>query len=1075
MKAKQIQKQYKHGKRNFRGVDLKSQSFAEENLQEVDFSGADIRGAKFTNAELKGAIFSGADIRETNFTNAKLEGAVFSGAKAGLTPLLAISMSFISLILSTSWIALSSFILDWFWQNSFISIEEIIVYCTALLIAFPAFIFLILRKGAAAGLLFLPMTAIAAMLVVQVPSVAIAIVLIFSLVIVALFFVLGWRTFAIVPILLIFGWILLVFCFNFIGQSLVTDNTLSTQYNTLVRSLGTVLSITVTEALTLAISVTTLGCIGVPITAAVIMGVFIPVLLPLYVFLGNLPIEKIGSISLRYTTEMTYILIAILLAGLLGAYIGWRTLGEDHKYVLFRKIGIAFSTLIKCTKFRDADLTNANFTKAKLQNTDFTGAKTNLTLTNWFQAENLQRACVQGTYLQYSKVRNLLVKRTGKKENFDRLNLQGINCSWADLKGASLIGTNLSEANLGGADLSGAKLVQTQLFRANLQEAIITGAYIQDWEITHKTNIDQIKCDYLYLGLPTQRHQDPVRKPEQEQEKLKHEDLIELINDAEHRWQQIYSNFEELSNLKDTVIRERWEEKLIGTAKECGIPLARYRHMWQDYRDRQLTNQLYQSWWKIPLMRVELRVERLNRLLTQMDLFPILENMGRLSILIAVITFFVEIPQRRENSRRQKAETHYRAWEMIRESKDKDDRASSGRIIALQQLNKDGKTLANLEAPKATLSGIILSKANLTGANLTRAILNGAKLGGAKLDKTNLSGANLKNADLRNTNLYKAILTEQADLSGTNLSNANLTDADLTAAILNGAKLGGAILNGTNLSRADLRNVDLTNVKLDIIATLKGSIYDCNTKYDPNRLDPEEKGMIKIYNNAKLKNKNLRGKDLRGVDLSKADLSNANLSNTDLRNANLSEATLTKTKLDEALYNENTKFPTKDFNKSKKIYKIAPGVDLRGSDLSNKDLSGVDLSGADFRGADLSKVNLENTSLDKALYDHNTKFPPDFDKSNMYEIAPYTDLINADLSNADLSNADLSNAYLMNADLSNADLRDTILDKADLHNTNLVNAKGLKPKQVKSANNWEKAIYNQDFRKQLGLPVKESE
>ena len=106
------------------------------------------------------------------------------------------------------------------------------------------------------------------------------------------------------------------------------------------------------------------------------------------------------------------------------------------------------STFIKSTKFRNANLTDANFENAKLQNTDFRDA--NLTRTNWSSADNLERACVQGTYLQYSKVRELVVKRTGKEKNFDRLNLQGINCLNAKLQGASLIGTNLSEANLRG-------------------------------------------------------------------------------------------------------------------------------------------------------------------------------------------------------------------------------------------------------------------------------------------------------------------------------------------------------------------------------------------------------------------------------------------------------------------------------------------------------------------------------------------------------------------------------------------------------------------------------------------------
>ena len=286
---------------------------------------------------------------------------------------------------------------------------------------------------------------------------------------------------------------------------------------------------------------------------------------------------------------------------------------------------------------------------------------------------------------------------------------------------------------------------------------------------THKTNINRIKCDYLYLGLPTQRYRDPIREPEDRTKNLKHKKLItKLIDEAEQKWQKIYDSFDELSNLKDTIIRECWEEKLIDAADDCDIPLSRYRQMWENYRDRELTTQLHQPWWKIPLMRIELRVERLNRLLTQMDLFPILENIGRLSILIAVITFFVEIPQRRENLEREKAEEHYQAWEIIRDSKT--DKASSGRIIALEQLNRDGETLARLEAPGATLSRINLRNADLTDANLTEAILNGANLSGANLHKTNLTGADLRNVDLRNANLEKAILKNAVYDNNTNMT-----------------------------------------------------------------------------------------------------------------------------------------------------------------------------------------------------------------------------------------------------------------------------------------------------------------
>ncbi|NEQ69361.1 MAG: hypothetical protein F6K21_28495, partial [Symploca sp. SIO2D2] len=57
MKASEVLRRYKEGRRDFRGECLKGQSFKGMNLAGADFSDADIRGANFTNAYLKGAKF----------------------------------------------------------------------------------------------------------------------------------------------------------------------------------------------------------------------------------------------------------------------------------------------------------------------------------------------------------------------------------------------------------------------------------------------------------------------------------------------------------------------------------------------------------------------------------------------------------------------------------------------------------------------------------------------------------------------------------------------------------------------------------------------------------------------------------------------------------------------------------------------------------------------------------------------------------------------------------------------------------------------------------------------------------
>ena len=90
-----------------------------------------------------------------------------------------------------------------------------------------------------------------------------------------------------------------------------------------------------------------------------------------------------------------------------------------------------------------------------------------------------------------------------------------------------------------------------------------------------------------------------------------------------------------------------------------------------------------------------------------------------------------------------------------------------------------------------------------------------------------------------------------------------------------------------------------------------------------------------------------------------------------------------------------------------------------------------------------------------------------------------TKLIEAQLFGANLSRANLYKCRLMKVDLSNALLMEThfggstlfepIFTGAIFSETNFSGVKGLTPNKVKSAQGWEQAIYDEDFRKELGL------
>lgn len=169
----------------------------------------------------------------------------------------------------------------------------------------------------------------------------------------------------------------------------------------------------------------------------------------------------------------------------------------------------------------------------------------------------------------------------------------------------------------------------------------------------------------------------------------------------------------------------------------------------------------------------------------------ILERLGTLSILVAVIFYF-------ENSGSRLKQKHYQAWQVINTAQGQG--GSGGRIDALQDLNRDHVSLIGVNASGAFLQGI-----DLRNADLSRCDLNASDLRNSNFRHADLSYCNLRFANFR-----------KASFAGANLEDADMSGADLT-----GAKLNGADLSGVDLSMADLRQVDARKVKWKGIASLK--------------------------------------------------------------------------------------------------------------------------------------------------------------------------------------------------------------------------------------------------------------
>ncbi|NEQ58984.1 MAG: pentapeptide repeat-containing protein [Moorea sp. SIO4A1] len=244
---------------------------------------------------------------------------------------------------------------------------------------------------------------------------------------------------------------------------------------------------------------------------------------------------------------------------LLTMYLGWRALKDDPKNAWIRNLVIGFVATAG-TSFYEANLTDADFTRAILNSTDLT--KATLTRSCWKNTTKLDQARLATSYLQNQNVRQLLITGEGQNQNFNRLDLRGINLKGANLKDASFIGTDLNRANLENANLSRAKLVQTLLEGADLTGATLTGAYIEDWGISNTTKLLEIQCDYIFLKLPTQNDPDPKRRPADQERNFEPGEFAKLAQRIPHTvdlvfqdgidWQTFLTTFQELRVENDT-------------------------------------------------------------------------------------------------------------------------------------------------------------------------------------------------------------------------------------------------------------------------------------------------------------------------------------------------------------------------------------------------------------------------------------------------------------------------------------------------------------------------------------------
>ncbi len=421
---------------------------------------AKLRGKSFKGQDLTGVDFSYSDIRGADFTGANLKGANFSYVQAGLQRRWATILLIFSLLLSTLsglFSAIGGSLLGFILINE---ARENFYIGVATLIVLSIFFLVTMGRGVTAGAGFLFLTVL---------SSGVAAVLWAGIV------ALSWA-------------------------GIATAETME---------LAAVVAVVVTGAV--AVVVVATGAVLVAVAAALAGAVAGLVAVTTTVAIAGAVSGAMAVFASKVNPVAGGVAAGVaILVVLLSVWVGCRALFGDEKQALVRNTALSMATKWS-TRFNNSDLTDADFSQATLKNCNFLAA--NLTRTNWSRAQKLNLAAVATTYLDDKKMRQLLITKDLQGKNLDGWNLQNINLQGANFRDATLAGAKLNNSNLQEADFSRATLIKADVDNANFRKAILTGAYVGDWGVTTETKLDGIKCDYIFLRIPTKEEPNPHRQP----------------------------------------------------------------------------------------------------------------------------------------------------------------------------------------------------------------------------------------------------------------------------------------------------------------------------------------------------------------------------------------------------------------------------------------------------------------------------------------------------------------------------------------------------------------------------------
>ncbi|MGK7954520.1 MAG: pentapeptide repeat-containing protein [Crocosphaera sp.] len=428
-----------------------------------DFSGEKLRGQNLAGQNLSGANFSYCDIRGANFKGATLIGANFAGATAGLQKR---------------------------WMIGLLLVILVLILCASVLSA---------MVGALLALIF------------NIGNIQSQVA--------------GWVSLI----------TLMVFCIfthrQNLARGLVAVSLAFTITLAIAIALALARAVSGSEVTGIVLAVALVGggggavAIAIFIAGAVVSTISVAVAIAIFVV--GVVVFGLVAVAGAIAVEVSVITAITVVFGfsLFSCYLTYRAMKGDPRDAWIKNFAVAFAAT-GGTTFKNANLTDANFTEATLKSTDFRDAI--LIRTCFKNTEKLDRIRPGKTYLSNTNLKQWLIG-IGTNKNFDRQDLRGVHLQAANLTDASFIGADLSNANLQDADLSRAKLIQTQLDNTDLTGATLTGATIEDWGITSHTNLRGVRCNYIFMKEPTKTDPNPRRKPDNWEEEFEDGDFAEFI------------------------------------------------------------------------------------------------------------------------------------------------------------------------------------------------------------------------------------------------------------------------------------------------------------------------------------------------------------------------------------------------------------------------------------------------------------------------------------------------------------------------------------------------------------------